>query len=152
MKKHSAFPTASIVAGVLCLTLITVTSLPGAYCQTGEVENSKMLPKCGERVPLDPDHYFVYGFDEAPKLGTVIMKVEIFARNGSHDTTFVVKGDVDMPSMRRAHSTGDKKFSVSKKGIYLLPVPIAMPGGWEFKFTFEKNGKAVFQAAYRFEV
>lgn len=107
MKKHSAFSTESIVTGVLCLALITVMGVPGASCQVGEVENSKMLPKSGERVPLDPDHYFVYGFDKAPKLGTIIMKVEIFALKGSHDTTFVVKGNVDMPSMRGAHSTGD---------------------------------------------
>jgi hypothetical protein len=118
----------------------------------GGLENYKLLPKSGERVPLDADHYFVYGFDKAPKLGTAIMRVEIFARNGTRDTTFVVRGDVDMPSMRGAHSIGSKQFSLSKKGVYLLPVPIAMPGEWEFRFTFEKDGTAVFHGAHRFEV
>jgi hypothetical protein len=152
MKSYSAFSTTLVVAGFLCLALRTVITVPGAFCQAGEAETSKILPKSGERVPLDPDHYIVYGFDKAPKLGTAIMKVEIFARNGSHDTTFVVKGDVDMPSMRGAHTAGDKRFSVSKKGVYLLPVTIAMPGEWELKFTFEKDGKAVFHGTYRFVV
>ena len=44
-----------------------------ASCQAGEGKNSKMLPKSGERVPLDADHYFVYGFDKAPKLGTNVI-------------------------------------------------------------------------------
>ena len=135
----------------MCLVLSAATA-PAAFCQASEASNSGFLPRPGEKVPLDPDHYFVYGFDKTPKLGTAIMKVEIFARNGDRDTTFVVKGDVDMPSMRGAHSTGDKQFSVSKKRVYLLPVPIAMPGEWEFKLTFEKDGKAVFHGVYRFEV
>lgn len=150
--KHSSFSTASIVAGVLYLTLSSMGAGPKASCQMGGLENYKLLPKSGERVPLDADHYFVYGFDKAPKLGTAIMRVEIFARNGTRDTTFVVRGDVDMPSMRGAHSIGSKQFSLSKKGVYLLPVPIAMPGEWEFRFTFEKDGTAVFHGAHRFEV
>jgi hypothetical protein len=151
MRKHSEF-TVSIVARALCVALSMLITVPNVSSQASGAESSKILPKPGERVSLDPNHYFVYGFDKAPKLGTAIMKVEVFAQDGSHDTTFVVKGDVDMPSMRGAHSTGDKQFSVSKKGVYLLPVPIAMPGEWEFKFTFEKDGKAVFHGAYRFEV
>jgi hypothetical protein len=140
------------MAGFFCLALSTAITVLPASCQVSEAENLRILPKPGERIPLDADHYFVYGFDKAPKLGTAIMKVEIFAPNGNHDTTFLVKGDADMPAMRGAHSTGDKQFSVSRKGIYLLPVPIAMPGEWEIKFTFEKDGKAVFHGAYRFEV
>ena len=150
--KYSALFKASMVAGVLCLGLSPRDIVTEVSCQESQKKDANVLSQPGERVVLDADHFFVYGFDKAPKLGTAIMKVEIFDRSGGHDTTFVVKGDVDMPSMRGAHSTGDKQFSVSKKGIYLLPVPTAMPGEWELKFTFEKDGKAVFQGAYRFEV
>ncbi len=110
------------------------------------------LPKPGAKVPLDGDHYFIYGFDKRPKLGAAIMKVEVFTQAGRPDTSFVVKGDLDMPSMKGAHSTGEKEFTLSKKGAYLLPSEIVMPGDWEFKFTFEKGGKTVFRGAYQFDI
>jgi hypothetical protein len=110
------------------------------------------LPKPGEKVPLGPDHYFIYGFVQAPKLGTAIMKVEIFTTDGRPDTTFVVKGDADMPSMRGAHATGDRNFQISAKGAYLLPIPLVMPGDWEVKFTFEKDDTIVLRGAYLFDL
>ena len=110
------------------------------------------LPKPGEKVPIDADHYFIYGFDKQPKLGMAIMRVEIFSRDGKRDASYVVKGDADMPSMRGAHSTGDKDFSLSAKGVYLLPVRLVMPGDWEIRFTFLKKGMAVFRGAYLFDL
>jgi len=105
------------------------------------------LPKPGQKISLDSDYYFIYGFYKPPKLGMPIMKVEVFNRDGKRDTSFVVKGDADMPSMRGAHSSGDKDFSISKQGVYLLPIRLVMPGDWEIRFTFEKRGKAVFRGA-----
>jgi hypothetical protein len=110
------------------------------------------LPKPGEKAPIDAGHYFIYGFDKQPKIGMAIMRVEVFTRDGKRDTSFVVKGDADMPSMRGAHSTGDKDFSLSAKGVYLLPVRLVMPGDWEIRFTFVKNGKVVFRGAYLFDI
>jgi hypothetical protein len=110
------------------------------------------LPKAGEKVVLDGNTYFVFSFTQPPKLGTAIMRVEVFHRDGQRDTTYIVKGDVDMPSMRGAHTMGDKPFALSAKGQYLLPVPLVMPGDWEFRFTFEKSGKTVFRGAYLFDL
>ena len=110
------------------------------------------LPKPGAKVSIDAGHYFIYGFDKAPKIGMAIMRVEVFTRDGKRDTSFVVKGDADMPSMRGAHSTGDKDFSLSAKGVYLLPVRLVMPGDWEVRFTFVKDGKVVFRGAYLFDI
>ena len=118
---------------------------------SGQVTYQK-LPKQGEKVNIDADHYFTFGFDKPPKLGAAIMKVEIFTRDGKRDTSYGVKGDADMPSMRGAHSSGDKDFSLSTKGVYLLPVQISMPGDWEIRFTFVKSGKTVFRGAYRFDL
>lgn len=115
-------------------------------------ENYQILPKPGKKVPLDVDHYFIYGFEKQPKLGASVMKLEIFTHDGKRDTSFVVKGDVDMPSMRGAHSTGGKTFKLSAKGVYLLPVPLVMPGDWEFRFVFEKKGRMVFRGAYLFDL
>jgi YHS domain-containing protein len=110
------------------------------------------LPSPGKKVPLGAHHYFVYGFAQAPKLGTAIMRVEVFTLDGRPDTTFVVKGDADMPSMRGAHSTGARKFALSARGTYLLPIPLVMPGDWEVRFTFEREGKTVLRAAYLFDL
>jgi hypothetical protein len=112
----------------------------------------QQLPGPGEKIPIDAAHYFTYGFTKQPKLGTAIMRVEIFTRDGVRDTSFVVKGDADMPSMRGAHSSGDKDFSLSAKGVYLLPIRLVMPGDWEIRFTFVKKGKAVFHGAYLFDL
>lgn len=110
------------------------------------------LPKPGEKISLDAGHYFTYGFDKQPKLGMAIMRVEIFSRDGNRDTSFVVKGDADMPSMRGAHASGDKEFALSAKGVYLMPVRLVMPGDWEVRFTFVKKGKTVFRGAYLFDL
>ncbi len=112
----------------------------------------RILPKPGEKVPLGAKHYFIYGFTKPPKLGTAIMRVEIYTHEGGRDTSFVVKGDADMPSMRGAHSSGDKDFSRSAKGVYLLPVRLVMPGDWEVTLTFIKEGKTVLHGAYLFDL
>jgi hypothetical protein len=115
-------------------------------------QNYQLLPKPGEKIPLGTNNYFVYGFTKPPKLGTTIMRVEIFNRDGAHDTSFVVKGDADMPSMRGAHTAGDKDFSLSAKGVYLLPVRLVMPGDWEVSFTFMQKGKPVLRGVYLFDL
>jgi hypothetical protein len=110
---------------MLAVTLALIlcdTSLPTAIASPSTAAQIfyPPLPKPGERIPLDASYYFTYGFTKQPKLGTAIMRVEIFSRDGKQDTSFVVKGDADMPSMRGAHASGDKDFALSAKGVYLL--------------------------------
>jgi len=112
----------------------------------------QVLAKPGEKIPLGVDHYFTYGFDKPAKLGMAIMRVEIFSRDGKRDTSFAVRGDADMPSMRGAHASGDKEFALSAKGVYLLPVRLVMPGDWEITFTFLKKGTVVLRGAYLFDL
>jgi len=137
------------------IAFITGLSVPAivlaAHSPTGKFVYQP-LPKPGEKISLDASTYFTYGFTKRPKLGLPIMKVEIFNRDGKRDTSYIVSGDADMPSMRGAHSTGFKVFSISATGLYLLPVSITMPGDWEIKFTFVKKGKAVFRGAYLFSI
>jgi hypothetical protein len=110
------------------------------------------MPGPGKKVPIEGGYYLIYGFDKKPKLGTIIMKVEIFTAEGKKDTSFEVKGDADMPSMKGAHATGERPFMVSKKGDYLLPIPIVMPGDWEIGLTVSKVGKVIFRGRYNFDV
>jgi len=129
-------------------------SLPAdvAATPTAAKRGYQILPKSGDKIPLGPQHYFTYAFAKPPKLGTAIMRVEIFTREGVRDTSFVVKGDADMPSMRGAHSSGDQEFSLSAKGVYLLPVRLVMPGDWEVSFTFLKEGKPLLRGSYLFDL
>jgi len=142
-----------ILASVLvCIPGMTAPGQQPAVTVSGHPDEFQPLPKPGGKVLLGSGGYFIFGFTRPPKLGTAIMKVEVFDRNGQRDTSFVIQGDVDMPSMRGAHTLGDKPFALSSKGYYLLPVPLVMPGDWEFRFTFVKDGKPVFRGAHRFDL
>jgi hypothetical protein len=120
--------------------------------QTEQAAVYPSMPAPGKKIPIGADHYLIYGFDKKPKLGTVIVKVEIFTKEGKKDTSFQVKADAGMPSMKGAHETGDQPFKLSKKGDYLLPVDIVMPGDWEIRLTLLKEGKVIFRGSYQFDV
>ena len=119
---------------------------------TGQAQVFETMPGPGKKVPIGNDAYLIYGFDKKPKLGAVIMKVEIFTGSGSKDTSFEVLADSGMPSMRGAHETGEQPLKVSNKGAYLLPVNIVMPGDWEIRITIKKDGKVLFRGSYQFDV
>jgi hypothetical protein len=118
----------------------------------GQMPAYPSMPGPGKKVPIGSDHYLTYGFDKKPKLGTLIMKVEIFTKEGKKDTSFEAKADSGMPSMKGAHETGDRPFKLSKKGDYLLPIDIVMPGDWEVRLTLLKEGKVIFRGSYQFDV
>ena len=122
---------------------VPVTSQPATYSP---------MPSPGKKVPIGNDRYIIYGFDKKPKLGTIIMKVEIYTRDGSKDTSFEVLADSGMPSMKGAHETGEQPLKISRKGAYLLPVNIVMPGDWEVRITIKKNGKVIFRGSHQFDV
>jgi len=110
------------------------------------------LTQAGQKIAFAAGHYLTFGFDKPPKLGMAIMKVEIFGKDGKRDTSFTVKGDADMPSMRGAHAAGEKAYSLSAKGMYLMPVRLVMPGDWEVTFTIIKNEKTLYRGAYLFDL
>jgi hypothetical protein len=110
------------------------------------------MPDPGKKVPIGNGYYLIYSFDKKPKMGMAIMKVEVFTGEGKKDTTFELKADAGMPSMGGAHETGDKAFSLSNKGDYLLPINIVMPGDWEIRLTVSKEGKVIFRGRYNFNV
>jgi hypothetical protein len=110
------------------------------------------MPDPGKKVPIGNGYYLIYSFDKRPKMGMVIMKVEVFTSEGKKDTTLEMKADSGMPSMGGAHETGDRAFSLSNKGDYLLPINIVMPGDWEIRLTVSKEGKVIFRGRYNFDV
>jgi hypothetical protein len=125
-------------------------SMKEGGAQQGSVFSPMAEP--GKKVPIGNGFYLIYGFDKRPKLGTVIMKVEIFTSEGKKDTSFQASADVGMPSMKGAHESGDRPFTLSKKGDYLLPLSIVMPGDWEIRLTISKDGKILLRGRYNFDV
>lgn len=142
-----------MLAAVFTLCLGLAAPLPLLAAPPVAVKAGFMpLTKPGERVKLGAGHYFTYGFDKPAKLGMAIMRIEIFSSDGKRDTGFTVRGDADMPSMRGAHAAGEKPYSLSAKGVYLMPVRLVMPGDWEVSFTIGKNGKNIYRGAYLFDL
>ena len=152
---------------VFVLFILVVSLPPLVPCYSGEAKSASgtaagsavekapvyaPMPGPGKKIPIEGGYYLIYSFDKKPKLGMVIMKVEIFTGEGKKYTSLEAKGDAGMPSMKGAHETGDRPFTVSKKGDYLLPVNIVMPGDWEIRLTLLKEGKVIFRGRYNFDV
>jgi hypothetical protein len=108
--------------------------------------------KAGQKHWIGEQYYFVYNFDKKPQMGTVIMKIQVFTKDGKQDTSLEITGDADMPSMKGAHSSGNQVFKMNKKGDYLLPVNVVMPGEWEVVLNFLKEKKPIFTGSVRFNV
>jgi hypothetical protein len=133
------------------LSLALYKDVSAASGSTGQPVYSPMTEP-GSKVSIGGGYYLVYGFDKKPKLGTVIMKVEIFKGEGERETSFQVKGDSGMPSMRGAHETGERPFQLSRKGSYLLPIDIVMLGDWEIRLTIIKDRNVFFRGRYNFDI
>jgi hypothetical protein len=110
------------------------------------------LPSSGKKCRIDDEFHFTYEFTKKPRLGTAILRVLIFDQDGKRSTGFTVIGRSDMPSMAGAHDSGDQEFKLNKKGDYLLPVNVVMPGEWEIKLTFKRGETTVVRGAFRFDV
>jgi hypothetical protein len=110
------------------------------------------LPGFGKKCRIDDDFYFTYEFTEKPKMGTAILRLRVIDREGNQSTPFSVLGRSDMPSMSGAHDSGEQEFKLNRRGDYLLPVNIAMPGEWEVKLTFQRGDTVVLRGAFRFDV
>lgn len=111
-----------------------------------------LMAGVGKKIPLAGGYSLVYGFDKAPKLGTVIMKVQIRTAAGQKDTSFTVKADAGMPAMKGAHDSGDRSFALSRKGDYLLPIDIVMPGVWEIRLSVLRKGTVIFRGRHELKI
>jgi hypothetical protein len=110
------------------------------------------LPGAGQKVWIGQEYYFVYSFDKRPQIGPVILKIQLFDKNGKTNTSLSITGDCGMPSMGSAHNTGNQPFKLNKKGDYLLPLNIVMPGEWEVKMNFLKDKKGIYYGSLKFTV
>jgi hypothetical protein len=121
-----------------------------SHAAAAEPENN--LPGENKKCPMPEGYYFTYRFASRPKLGTAILKIQVFDQAGRRTTGFSIKGNCGMPEMGSAHDSGEQDFKLSRKGDYLLPVDIVMPGEWKFSITFFKGKKRFHHGAFTFKV
>jgi len=110
------------------------------------------LPKAGEKCWISGDHYLIYEFDKKPQMGTIILKIQVFTKNGKQDSSLEIVGDTGMPSMKGAHESGPQAFKLNRKGDYLLPVNVVMPGEWEIRINVLKEKQNLLSGSIRFRI
>lgn len=110
------------------------------------------LPKSGKKCWIGEVNYFTWEFDKTPKMGTAILIVRLHDKDGNRVSDLAIMGRSDMPSMRGAHDSGEVAFKTNKAGDYLLPVDVVMPGDWEVRLTFSRDGVVVFRGRIAFDV
>jgi hypothetical protein len=118
----------------------------------GADKSAAPVLKAGQKTWIGEDYYFIYEFDKKPQMGTIIMKIQVFTKGGKQDSSMEITGSADMPSMKGAHSSGEQPFKLNKKGDYLLPVNVVMPGDWEVVLNFSKDKKPIYTGSVRFNV
>jgi len=126
-------------------------SSPGLAPQ-GQEPVFQDLPKSGKKCWIGEVNYFTWEFDRTPKMGTAILIVKLYDKDGKQVSDLAIAGRSDMPSMRGAHDSGDVAFKTNKAGNYLLPVNVVMPGDWEIQLTFSRNGIVIFRGRITFDV
>jgi hypothetical protein len=151
---HRRFPTV-----ILLSALAAAAATPPVWAVAPQASGQgqaeivwKIVPGPGKKCPLEGDRYFKYEFSERPTMGTVILKLQVFEKDGTQVVPYKITGRSDMPSMRGAHDSGEVEFKLNRKNDYLLPVNIVMPGDWEVRVTFSLNGQAVYHGSVRFDV
>ncbi len=110
------------------------------------------LPKSGKKCWIGEVNYFTWEFDKTPKMGTSILVIKLYDKDGRRVSDLSITGRSDMPSMRGAHDSGEVAFKTNRAGDYLLPVNVVMPGDWEVQLTFSRNGIVIFRGRTGFDV
>jgi len=111
-----------------------------------------VIPGPGKKVEINKDFYFTYEFSQKPAMGMLTIKIELFTSDGKPSTALTAVGNSSMPAMKGAHDSGDVEFKLNKKGYYLLPVNVVMPGEWEVKVKFLQDKKAIYEGKIGFDV
>lgn len=136
---------------LLQLCILTVFFIAAALPVYAEEAKYEPLPGEGKKIEIGTEYSFVYQFDKKPQLGVSILKIQVVDQNGKQNTSLKITGDSGMPSMSH-HDTGEKEFKLNKKGAYLLPVDVVMPGGWAVKLVFSKDGKVIYRGSIKFDI
>ena len=78
-----------------------ISPVSNPFCAKCGEEEFKLLPGPGKRVELDGGLSFTYEFSEKPKLGMVVLKIQVFDKKKNKISPFIITGRSDMPSPSR---------------------------------------------------
>ena len=110
------------------------------------------LAGSGKKCWIGEVNYFTWKFDKSPRMGTFVLILELYDKDGRRVSDMAVTGRSDMPALRGAHDSGDVPFMTERSGEYLLPLNVVMPGDWEVRLTFSRNGITIFWGRIAFNV
>ncbi|MEW6078785.1 MAG: hypothetical protein AB1724_13295 [Thermodesulfobacteriota bacterium] len=145
MNKTVSFKTRALWVAVMLVMLIVPAVGPAEEAFTP-------LPQAGKAFIIGPGYSGMWEFSEKPKMGTVVLKIVIYNNKEARDTSLKITGESGMPSMRGHHESGDVEFKLNKNGDYLMPVNIVMPGEWDVRIKFIKDGKVIYRGVIEFDV
>ena len=111
----------------------------------------RVLIKPGTKNWLDTNMYFTCDFVKKPVLGVSVLRLQVFDKTGSRNNDFKITALSGMPGMRM-HDTEETNIKQNKKGDYLYPIDVVMPGNWEIKINVYKKQANVFPGVIKFEV
>ncbi len=127
--------------------------LCGAFIPaTSNSQNFEPLAGPGKKSWIGREFYVVYSFDKKPQMGIVILKLELYDKDNKKNSSFTITGNLDMPSMKGAHTSGDHPFVLNRKGDYLLPLDLVMPGEWEVQLVFTRDTNVIYRGSIRIHV
>ncbi|TRZ91593.1 hypothetical protein D4R89_02680 [bacterium] len=135
----------------IVISALLILAWTGAFAQTPEPVFEE-LPGPGKICRIGDVYTFTYEFDKTPKMGMAILKVRLFDETGKRTTGLEITGRSDMPSMSGAHDSGEVPFKLNRKGDYLLPVNVVMPGEWQIRLVFSSNKEVIFRGSFKFDV
>lgn len=125
--------------------LLILSAAIFAFMADAQAENLKADTK----VEINNEVSFVYNFVERPKVGDVILKIQL---NNQTADNIKVYTEYDMPSMRGHHASGKVEFKRNRSGDYVLPIHFAMPGDWEIKLYFEQDEKEIYSGVINLDI
>jgi len=128
-------------APIIGMALIVIAAMIYFYPSSNNINENGSLTENNE-IQINKDCYFTYNFSKKPKIGTVVLKINI--KNNSNNKIKII-GNYGMPSMPGSHDSGNMEFYVNNNGDYLLPINIAMPGKWRINLTFKNNNEEIFK-------
>lgn len=110
-----------------------------------------VLSEEGRTITLSNGDHFVYHFHPRPKFGTVVLKVEVFDAKGKVVKDLLLSAEYCMPGMTMP-ACPLQTLDQNKKGAYLMPVELSMPGDWEIKLFVHEAKKELFRGVIKVRV
>jgi hypothetical protein len=160
MRRTNTVPVV-VTAFLFALTAFAAAQPAGSCCNSpGLTPNGpqsqepvfQALGKSGQECWIGEVNYFTWEFDKTPKMGTSILIIKLYDKDGHRVSDLAIAGRSDMPTMRGAHDSGEVGFKLNKASDYLMPVNVVMPGDWEVRLTFSRNGIVIFRGRIAFNV